>query len=132
MNNPHHILLLQSHGAPSCGRSYHLVATGSRDGRVRIWKVKPAPDLDGDDDEVDTSEETAWSATLVADHNDQESSVGRVDWNITGTVLSSARNDGRIRLWKASVGGSIWRPAGTIGVEQGEHENDHGDVAMQS
>ncbi|ESK81585.1 nuclear pore protein seh1 [Moniliophthora roreri MCA 2997] len=118
--------------APSCGRSYHLVATGSRDGRVRIWKVKSAPDLDEDDDEVDASEEMVWTATLVADHDDHKSSVGRVDWNITGTVLSSAGNDGRIRLWKANVGGSIWRPAGTIGVEQGQNENDHEDVAMQS
>jgi hypothetical protein len=23
------------------GRTYHLIATGSRDGKVRIWKVKP-------------------------------------------------------------------------------------------
>ena len=34
--------------APSCGRSYHLIATGSRDGKVRIWKVRPPPDEDGD------------------------------------------------------------------------------------
>lgn len=33
------------------------------------------------------------------------------------TVLSSAGNDGRVRLWKATVG-SVWRPAGSIGVEQ--------------
>jgi len=28
--------------APSCGRSFHLIATGSRDGRVRIWKIRPS------------------------------------------------------------------------------------------
>jgi nucleoporin SEH1 len=41
------------------------------------------------------------------------------------TVLSSAGNDGRIRLWKATSG-NVWRPAGSIGVEQSEdHDNDH-------
>lgn len=27
--------------APSCGRRYHLIATGGRDGKVKIWKVTP-------------------------------------------------------------------------------------------
>lgn len=27
--------------APSCGRRHHLIATGGRDGRVKIWKVLP-------------------------------------------------------------------------------------------
>ncbi|KAG6875637.1 hypothetical protein C0993_008222, partial [Termitomyces sp. T159_Od127] len=49
--------------APSCGRSYHLIATGSRDGRVRIWRVKPGEDLDGEDEE----EEGKWTANVVAD-----------------------------------------------------------------
>lgn len=44
--------------APSCGRSYHLIATGSRDGHVRIWRVKPpspTEDADGDDAESEGS-----------------------------------------------------------------------------
>lgn len=55
--------------APSCGRSYHLIATGGRDGRVRIWKVKP-----GDEGELGLEEgrdiereEGIWTATIVAD-----------------------------------------------------------------
>jgi nucleoporin SEH1 len=56
------------------------------------------------------------------------SAVGSVEWNITGTVLSSAGNDGRIRLWKATSG-NVWRPAGSIGVEQTEEQND-ADVDM--
>jgi len=61
--------------------------------------------------------------------------VGRVEWNITGTVLSSAGNDGRIRLWKATSG-NVWRPAGSIGVEQAEEQDpyagpgDNADVEM--
>jgi len=31
--------------------------------------------------------------------------------------FSSAGDDGRIRLWKAASG-NVWRPAGSVGVEQ--------------
>lgn len=47
--------------APSCGRSYHLIATGSRDGHVRIWRVKPPSPADDNDDDAD-SEEDSWGA----------------------------------------------------------------------
>ncbi|KAF7428610.1 hypothetical protein PC9H_007837 [Pleurotus ostreatus] len=117
--------------APSCGRSYHLIATGCRDGKVRIWKVKPAPE----DAEGDEGEEGRWSATIVADFDNHKSSVGRVEWNITGTILSSAGNDGRIRLWKATVG-NVWRPAGSLGVEQAQEDDqdnrESGDVVMDN
>ncbi|KAF8713859.1 hypothetical protein AX14_012915 [Amanita brunnescens Koide BX004] len=118
--------------APSCGRSYHLIATGGRDGHVRIWRVRPAPDEDpelyyddqpghghgrGETDGGENEDGNRWSATVVADFDHHRSTVGRVEWNITGTVLSSAGNDGRVRLWKATVG-NVWRPAGSIGVEQ--------------
>lgn len=36
---------------------------------------------------------------------------------IYSTVLSSAGNDGRVRLWKATAG-NVWRSAGSVGVEQ--------------
>lgn len=54
--------------APSCGRSYHLIATGCRDGKVRIWKVKPA----AEDAEGDEGEEGRWSATIVADFDNHK------------------------------------------------------------
>ncbi|TFK64199.1 WD40 repeat-like protein [Pluteus cervinus] len=128
--------------APSCGRSYHLIATGGRDGKVRIWKVKPneegggagAGDLDAYESGED---EMKWSATVVADFDQHKSAVGRVEWNITGTVLSSVGNDGRVRLWKATSG-NVWRPAGSIGVEQSaeDDQDNHGhssrDVDMDS
>ncbi|KAJ7746473.1 WD40-repeat-containing domain protein [Mycena maculata] len=107
--------------APSCGRSYHLIATGGRDGHVRIWRVKPGEEAD---DETD-GEDARWTASIVADFEQHKSAVGRVEWNITGTVLSSAGNDGRVRLWKATSG-NVWRPAGSIGVEQSEeHDTEH-------
>ncbi|KAK7439780.1 epoxide hydrolase, soluble (sEH) [Stygiomarasmius scandens] len=122
--------------APSCGRSYHLIATGGRDGHVRIWKVKPAADDDGEqgDDAEMSGDEGRWTASVVGDFDEHQSTVGRVEWNVTGTVLSSAGNDGRVRLWKAALGGNIWRPAGSVGVEQAEETGTDGDkdVDMQS
>lgn len=70
---------------------------------MRIWKVKPstegsyggrptaAADEAGDalepDDESDESvddEDPQWTANVVADFDQHRSSVGRVEWNITG------------------------------------------------
>ncbi|TFK39244.1 WD40-repeat-containing domain protein [Crucibulum laeve] len=121
--------------APSCGRSYHLIATGGRDGKVRIWKVKPGEES-AEDVREGESEEGRWTASVVADFDQHKSAVGRVEWNITGTVLSSAGNDGRIRLWKATSG-NVWRPAGSIGVEQTEEQDqsqhaENKDVDMES
>ncbi|KAI0629947.1 WD40 repeat-like protein [Trametes polyzona] len=116
--------------APSCGRSYHLVATGARDGHVRIWRVKPpAPgdELDAGAGAEEGEDAAQWTASVVGDFDDHKSAVGRVEWNITGTVLSSAGNDGRVRLWKMTAG-NVWRPAGHISVEQAEEQQ--GDVDM--
>ena len=45
-------------------------------------------------------------------------------WSNLSTILSSAGNDGRVRLWKATAG-SVWRSAGHISVEQAEdHQPD--------
>ena len=54
--------------APSCGRSYHLIATGSRDGHVRIWRVKPAEDADTEDEGVGSK----WTGTVVADFDNHK------------------------------------------------------------
>lgn len=90
---------------------------------MRIWRVKPGiDDVDHDNDEVGgDSEEGQWTASVVADFDQHKSAVGRVEWNITGTVLSSTGNDGRIRLWKATSG-NVWRPAGSISVEYTEEQ----------
>ena len=54
--------------APSCGRSYHLIATGSRDGHVRIWRVKLAEETDMDDEGVGLK----WTGTIVADFDNHK------------------------------------------------------------
>ncbi|KAG9004536.1 hypothetical protein FRB93_010313 [Tulasnella sp. JGI-2019a] len=103
--------------APSCGRSYHLVATGSRDCMVRIWKLKP-PKRAGAE-----GEDGRWSGSLIADFNDHRASVGRVEWNVTGTILSSAGDDGQVRLFKQAYG-STWRGIGGFTTEQMDDSDD--------
>jgi nucleoporin SEH1 len=48
-----------------------------------------------------------WAVELVANFDDHHSDVWRVSWNATGTVLSSAGDDGTIRLWKAAFSGEF-------------------------
>ncbi|CAI2181963.1 16145_t:CDS:2 [Funneliformis geosporum] len=73
--------------APNMGRSYHLIATASKDHRVRIYKL-----LDNKD---------GFAIELISELN-HNTEVWKVKWNVTGTILSSAGDDGKVRLWKAS------------------------------
>ncbi|OBA23180.1 WD40 repeat-like protein [Metschnikowia bicuspidata var. bicuspidata NRRL YB-4993] len=75
--------------APSMGRSHHLLATGCKDGYIRIFK---AFETASGDLRVET----------VAKLNDHRQEVWRVEWNATGTILSSAGDDGKVRLWKCN------------------------------
>jgi nucleoporin SEH1 len=132
--------------APACGRSYQLIATGSRDGFVRIWQVQPPPlndDLAGFSAAINGEDEGSWTGRLVGDFHHHEcvtprnrpsytrsgsdthlrSLVSRVEWNVTGTILSSAGNDGKVRLWKRSLG-ATWRSAGFVSVEAAEQDDD--------
>lgn len=50
--------------APSCGRDYHLIATGTRGGVVRIWKVVVGESEDGQDNGE------GWKAKLLTEFSD--------------------------------------------------------------
>ena len=129
--------------APSCGRRYHLIATGGRDGNVRIWKLIPPED---NQFRLGPGGDSRWKATNVGTFDDHRSvsferkkkasrlltdssssAVTRVEWNVTGTVLSSAGNDGNIRLWKATFGGT-WRSMGHIHTNHGDEEPPTDDM----
>lgn len=89
-NLPEHNGLIRSVSwAPSMGRSYHLLATGCKDGFIRIFK---AFELELGEFRIET----------VAQLNDHRQEVWRVSWNSTGTILSSAGDDGKVRLWKCN------------------------------
>jgi nucleoporin SEH1 len=73
--------------APSMGRSFHDIATASKDCTVRVWRVR------------DGKLEKTWVL------GKREAEVWRVEWNVTGTMLASSGDDGRVRLWKQSPKG---------------------------
>ncbi|KAJ3096710.1 epoxide hydrolase, soluble (sEH) [Phlyctochytrium planicorne] len=92
--------------APNLGRSYQLIATSSRDKMVRIFKLV-------DDDAGNSGGNIGvggmggmvgnakrklkvQSVKTLEGHTEE---VWKVDWNITGTVLSSSGDDGKVRLW---------------------------------
>ena len=39
---------------------------------------------------------------LAGHYNDHGSTVWRVCWNVTGTILATSGDDGQVRLWKAN------------------------------
>lgn len=87
---PEHNGLIRSVSwAPSMGRGYHLIATGCKDGYVRIFK---ATESSLGELNIDT----------IAKLNDHQGEVWKVKWNLTGTILSSAGDDGKVRLWKCN------------------------------
>ncbi|GAA6022095.1 hypothetical protein JCM11491_002107 [Sporobolomyces phaffii] len=143
--------------APPSGRSFQLVAAGSKDSKVRVYKVFP-PTLQGPgvggaasegewtaqlDVELDesihhpqkkggngtgggggsssTSSATPASSALGAAGGSGSGSGGigatKVEWNVTGTVLStSGGEDGVVRLWKSTYTGQ-WRQITSLRTE---------------
>lgn len=99
--------------APSIGRSYHLIATGCKDGKVRIFKVNERPSGSStpalSDDEINMDgaksprpRESNLQVELLSEHDDHKNEVWSVSWNLTGTILSSTGEDGKVRLWKST------------------------------
>ncbi|CAD6588344.1 MAG: hypothetical protein TREMPRED_005033 [Tremellales sp. Tagirdzhanova-0007] len=107
--------------APSCGRSYHLIATGARDGTVRIWRVEPPPI----DEECDGSREEDWKGEIVGEFGKGGARVGMVDWNATGTTLTTSDDDGIIRIYKPTYAKS-WRLLGKMTAEEPPSEEANG------
>lgn len=115
--------------APSLGRGYQLIATACKDKRVRIYKlternVNGATNNDGDIAMGERGAATmgvmatttkgnggatgiGFETELVATFAEHEAEVWRVEWNITGTILASTGDDGRVMLWKG-IPGLLW------------------------
>ena len=73
--------------APNLGRSYHLIAAAAGKA-VELWRLTWG---EGHKPQVDKE------ADLPA-----KSEVWRAEWNVTGTVLATAGDDGTIGLWRKS------------------------------
>ncbi|KAL1407410.1 epoxide hydrolase, soluble (sEH) [Vanrija albida] len=94
--------------APSCGRSYHLIATGSRDGAVRIWQVQPPADEEG--------APRSWTSEVVAEFP-KGARIGMVEWNATGTTLTTSDDEGVIRIYKPTYAKN-WKLLGKMTAEE--------------
>jgi nucleoporin SEH1 len=95
--------------APRRQRGHELVATGSKAGVVGIYKLSEM----GEGLVVGGG---AYNVEMVGQfegHGD----VQRVNWNVTGTVLSSSGDDGRIRMWKQDHLGN-WKQLIALSAEQ--------------
>lgn len=101
--------------APSIGRWYQLIATGCKDGKVRIFKLTERMQNDSDsmsidqeglqEDSNESNSETGapeLKVEILSESSDHKGEIWSVSWNLTGTILSSAGDDGKVRLWKAS------------------------------
>lgn len=98
----HHNTVHDVSWAPNLGRSYHLIATASKDRAVRIWKVAFSGDVMG---HVEPE--------CVALFKDHGSEVWRVEWNLTGSILASSGDDGTVRLWKSNRVGE-WKAISVV------------------
>ena len=83
--------------APNVGRSRHLLAIASKD--IHIMALNPVKDKPPQGGNAAPLSEQP-CITSLATLTDHESQVWRVEWNLTGTVLSSTGDDGFVRLWK--------------------------------
>ena len=118
--------------AATMGRPYHLLASASKDGTVRIWKVttrehgrKKQQQLaaSGGSAAADGGALEQPETDMIAVFDDHQSEVWRARWNVTGTVLATSGNCGNVRLWKANYLG-VWRPIAVFGEEQGQTVGD--------
>jgi nucleoporin SEH1 len=94
--------------APGGQRGYELIATGSKNGVVRVYALTET-------EEGVSVGGGAYTVELMGEleHN----GVMKVEWNFSGTVLSSCGDDGRIRIWKEDHLGK-WRQQYALSAEQ--------------
>ncbi len=90
--------------APAVGRAFHLLATASRDARVRVWRVAA-------EEEPGRGVKAEPASDPLDGHGGRE--VWRVRWNVTGTVLVSSGDDGRALLWRQDMRGH-WKAATAV------------------
>ncbi|WVN88968.1 uncharacterized protein L203_104183 [Cryptococcus depauperatus CBS 7841] len=103
--------------APSCGRSYHLVATGSRDGTVSIWRIQPPGETARSDFGSSGEVTREWKAECVGEFGQGGAKVCTVDWNATGTILSTTDDEGIVRIYKPTYA-RTWKLLGKLTAEE--------------
>jgi nucleoporin SEH1 len=97
--------------APNMGRSYHLVATASSDGTVKLWSVKSqvkeagASVLGTGTLSVELVQTLAHKSRYADEDVSTPCEVFRVQWNLTASCLSTTTDDGAVYLWTPNFKG---------------------------
>jgi nucleoporin SEH1 len=95
--------------APNMGRSYHLIASASKDTTARIWKFNlPKPTQD-----TNTKKTTQQVVSTALEHPRE---VWRVEWNLIGSVLVTSGDDGIVRVWKYQIETKNWQMESVLQV----------------
>ena len=89
--------------APAMGRSYHLVASASRERSFKVHTLKRL--------EEGRIEYTSTQTVEVQG----QSAIWRVAWNATGTVLATSSEDGAVALWRKDFQGEWQRVQEVVG-----------------
>jgi len=81
--------------APNVGRSYFILGVATNKD-LRIISIKNT------EDGTKSDQSSKYTVRLAGHYNDHGSTVWRVCWNVTGTILATSGDDGQVRLWKAN------------------------------
>ncbi|KAE8537589.1 hypothetical protein D1P53_006297 [Cryptococcus gattii VGV] len=103
--------------APNCGRNYHLLATGARDGTIRIWRVEPPGERGRVDYDTEGELVKEWRGQCTGEFGKGGARVGTVDWNAAGTMLSTTDDEGIVRIYKPTYARS-WSLLGSLAAEE--------------
>ncbi|XP_019870416.1 nucleoporin SEH1 [Aethina tumida] len=91
--------------APNLGRSFQLLAVATKDVRIVHLSSVEDPNLQGSLTKLDVE--------TVAQFDDHNSTVWRVCWNVTGTILATSGDDGCVRMFKMNYIKS-WKPVAVL------------------
>lgn len=88
--------------ACSVGRDYHLMAVASSDVQILTLKDVSSHRQGDSRSSPDSSSSPIpkYEIQQIAKFDDHKTRVWRLSWNLTGTILASSGEDGRVRLWK--------------------------------
>ena len=94
--------------APNVGRRFHYIAS-AENRQLRVFK------LDREMIDQESSDSKKSGKLTLAREQIISTNAWQCQWNVTGTVLSSAGNDGLVQFWKADADGTFEEVANVQG-----------------